>query len=144
MCSRYFDNCYRCKSSLWFGSNAGCNHHYKVARRFAARQKVNCYVHRPVAYMAANYCQMKQCTFWPASLSSLQGGKPLHCSNIHHWIVNTVQRSPFSKDIILTTGGWHFAIGKEEVMVTTPGDSTGFPGHLTCSALLFIMTHTTA
>ncbi|KAG7242314.1 hypothetical protein INR49_023990 [Caranx melampygus] len=66
--------------------------------------------------MAANYCQIKQCTFWPASLSSLQGGKPLHCSNIHHWMVNTVQRSPFLKDIILTTGGWHFSIWKEEVM----------------------------
>uniref|UniRef100_A0A8P4G9M5 Dynein axonemal intermediate chain 3 n=1 Tax=Dicentrarchus labrax TaxID=13489 RepID=A0A8P4G9M5_DICLA len=46
----------------------------------------------------------------------LQSAKPLHCFNIHHWLVNTVQRSPFYKDIILTTGGWNFAIWKEGVM----------------------------
>ncbi|XP_026201778.1 WD repeat-containing protein 63 isoform X2 [Anabas testudineus] len=46
----------------------------------------------------------------------MQSSKPLHCSNIHHWLVNTVQRSPFFKDIILTTGGWNFAIWKEGVM----------------------------
>uniref|UniRef100_A0A8P4GGW2 Dynein axonemal intermediate chain 3 n=1 Tax=Dicentrarchus labrax TaxID=13489 RepID=A0A8P4GGW2_DICLA len=45
-----------------------------------------------------------------------QCAKPLHCFNIHHWLVNTVQRSPFYKDIILTTGGWNFAIWKEGVM----------------------------
>uniref|UniRef100_A0A3B4UMA1 Dynein axonemal intermediate chain 3 n=2 Tax=Seriola dumerili TaxID=41447 RepID=A0A3B4UMA1_SERDU len=46
----------------------------------------------------------------------LNSAKPLHCFNVHHWLVNTVQRSPFFKDIILTTGGWHFAIWKEGVM----------------------------
>ncbi|XP_071342532.1 dynein axonemal intermediate chain 3 isoform X2 [Trachinotus anak] len=46
----------------------------------------------------------------------LHSAKPLHCFNIHHWLVNTVQRSPFFKDIILTTGGWCFAIWKEGVM----------------------------
>ncbi|KAK2835208.1 hypothetical protein Q5P01_015692 [Channa striata] len=46
----------------------------------------------------------------------LQSAKPLHCYNIHHWLVNTVQRSPFLKDIILTTGGWNFTIWKEGVM----------------------------
>ncbi|XP_034036690.1 WD repeat-containing protein 63 [Thalassophryne amazonica] len=42
--------------------------------------------------------------------------KPLQCSPIHHWLVNSVQRSPFFKDIILTAGGWNFAIWKEGVM----------------------------
>ncbi|XP_040896700.1 dynein intermediate chain 3, axonemal [Toxotes jaculatrix] len=46
----------------------------------------------------------------------LHSAKPLHCFSIHHWLVNTVQRSPFFKDIILTTGGWNFAIWKEGVM----------------------------
>ncbi|XP_029285354.1 LOW QUALITY PROTEIN: dynein axonemal intermediate chain 3 [Cottoperca gobio] len=46
----------------------------------------------------------------------LQSAKPLHCFSIHHWLVNTVQRSPFFKDIILTTGSWNFAIWKEGVM----------------------------
>ncbi|KAJ0065443.1 hypothetical protein NL108_010717, partial [Boleophthalmus pectinirostris] len=45
-----------------------------------------------------------------------QSGKPLHCLSIHHWLVNTVQRSPFFRDIILTIGGWNFAIWKEGVM----------------------------
>ncbi|XP_042368184.1 dynein axonemal intermediate chain 3 [Plectropomus leopardus] len=46
----------------------------------------------------------------------LHSAKPLHCFSIHHWLVNTVQRSPFFKDIILTTGNWNFAIWKEGVM----------------------------
>nr|XP_019954018.1 PREDICTED: WD repeat-containing protein 63 isoform X2 [Paralichthys olivaceus]XP_019954019.1 PREDICTED: WD repeat-containing protein 63 isoform X2 [Paralichthys olivaceus] len=46
----------------------------------------------------------------------LQSAKPLHCFSIHSWMVNTIQRSPFFKDIILTTGGWKFAIWKEGVM----------------------------
>ncbi|XP_031139846.1 WD repeat-containing protein 63 isoform X1 [Sander lucioperca] len=46
----------------------------------------------------------------------LQSAKPLHCFSIHHWLVNTVQRSPFFKDIILTAGSWNFAIWKEGVM----------------------------
>ncbi|XP_076581938.1 dynein axonemal intermediate chain 3 [Chaetodon auriga] len=46
----------------------------------------------------------------------LHSAKPLHCFSIHHWLVNTVQRSPFFRDIILTTGGWNFAIWKEGVM----------------------------
>ncbi|KAK5869587.1 hypothetical protein PBY51_024292 [Eleginops maclovinus] len=54
----------------------------------------------------------------------MQSAKPLHCFSIHHWLVNTVQRSPFYKDIILTTGSWNFAIWKEGVMegpiVTSP------------------------
>lgn len=53
-------------------------------------------------------------------LSSLSGAKPFHCFSIHHWLVNSVQRSPFLKDIILTTGDSNFAIWKEDVMVTTP------------------------
>ncbi|XP_049443884.1 dynein axonemal intermediate chain 3 [Epinephelus fuscoguttatus] len=46
----------------------------------------------------------------------LHSAKPLHCFSIHHWQVNTVQRSPFFKDIILTTGSWDFAIWKEGFM----------------------------
>uniref|UniRef100_A0A3B3ZN58 Uncharacterized protein n=1 Tax=Periophthalmus magnuspinnatus TaxID=409849 RepID=A0A3B3ZN58_9GOBI len=42
-----------------------------------------------------------------------QSAKPVHCLNVHHWLVNTVQRSPFFRDIILSTGGWNFAIWKE-------------------------------
>ncbi|CAG11556.1 unnamed protein product, partial [Tetraodon nigroviridis] len=45
-----------------------------------------------------------------------QGTKPLHCFQVHHWMVNTVQRSPFFKNIILTVGEWNFAIWREEVM----------------------------
>lgn len=46
------------------------------------------------------------------------GTKPLHCFSVHHWVVNTVQRSPFFKNIILSVGEWNFAIWREEVMVT--------------------------
>ncbi|KAM9848859.1 dynein axonemal intermediate chain 3 [Aulostomus maculatus] len=50
----------------------------------------------------------------------LHSAKPLHCFNIHHGLVNTVQRSPFFKDIILTgtspSGSCNFAIWKEGVM----------------------------
>ncbi|XP_015237343.1 PREDICTED: WD repeat-containing protein 63 [Cyprinodon variegatus] len=41
---------------------------------------------------------------------------PLLHFNTHHPFVNTMQRSPFFKDIILTTGGLNFAIWKEGVM----------------------------
>ncbi|KAE8294652.1 WD repeat-containing protein 63 [Larimichthys crocea] len=43
-------------------------------------------------------------------------GKPLHCYRVHDGMVNTVQRSPFFKDIILTMGSFNFAIWKEGVM----------------------------
>ncbi|KAI4828532.1 hypothetical protein KUCAC02_022614 [Chaenocephalus aceratus] len=43
-----------------------------------------------------------------------QSAKPLHCFRTHHWLVNTVQRSPFYKDIILTMGSWNFAIWRRE------------------------------
>ncbi|XP_021238425.1 WD repeat-containing protein 63 isoform X2 [Numida meleagris] len=36
---------------------------------------------------------------------------------IHKEAVNTVQRSPFFKDIILSVGGWNFAIWKEGVTI---------------------------
>ncbi|XP_041063784.1 dynein intermediate chain 3, axonemal [Carcharodon carcharias] len=39
--------------------------------------------------------------------------KPTHCYTVHDGPVNTVQRSPFFTDIILTVGGWTFAIWKE-------------------------------
>ncbi|KAM6938652.1 dynein axonemal intermediate chain 3-like [Lycodopsis pacificus] len=46
----------------------------------------------------------------------LHSAKPLHCFSIHHLLMNTVQLSPFFKDIVLTTGSWNFAIWKEGVM----------------------------
>ncbi|XP_047443492.1 dynein axonemal intermediate chain 3 [Mugil cephalus] len=46
----------------------------------------------------------------------LFSAKPLLCFNPHHWLVTTIKRSPFFKDIILTTGGWNFAIWKEGIM----------------------------
>lgn len=50
--------------------------------------------------------------------TSVAGAKPLHCFRVHHWMVNTVLRSPFFQNIILTVGEWNFAIWREEVMVT--------------------------
>uniref|UniRef100_A0A670IKF3 Dynein axonemal intermediate chain 3 n=1 Tax=Podarcis muralis TaxID=64176 RepID=A0A670IKF3_PODMU len=41
--------------------------------------------------------------------------KPSNTYIIHDGLVHTVQRSPFFKDIILTVGGWNFAIWKEGV-----------------------------
>ncbi|XP_078075353.1 dynein axonemal intermediate chain 3 [Mustelus asterias] len=41
--------------------------------------------------------------------------RPTHCYAVHDGPVNTVQRSPFFRDIILTIGGWTFAIWKEGV-----------------------------
>ncbi|KAM3838583.1 dynein axonemal intermediate chain 3 [Vipera latastei] len=41
--------------------------------------------------------------------------KPSNIHSIHDGLVHTVQRSPFFKDIILTIGGWNFAIWKEGV-----------------------------
>ncbi|XP_056132741.1 dynein axonemal intermediate chain 3 [Lampris incognitus] len=46
----------------------------------------------------------------------LYSAKPSHCFSIHSGVVTTVQRSPFFKDIILTVGGWTFAIWREGVM----------------------------
>ncbi|XP_030062184.1 dynein axonemal intermediate chain 3 [Microcaecilia unicolor] len=39
--------------------------------------------------------------------------KALYTYTVHDGIVHTVQRSPFFKDIVLTVGGWNFAIWKE-------------------------------
>lgn len=41
--------------------------------------------------------------------------KPSSVHSIHDGLVHTVQRSPFFKDIILSIGGWNFAIWKEGV-----------------------------
>ncbi|XP_031430157.1 dynein axonemal intermediate chain 3 isoform X2 [Clupea harengus] len=43
--------------------------------------------------------------------------KPSHRYILHDGLVNTVRCSPFFEDIILTVGGWTFAIWKEGVMV---------------------------
>lgn len=50
--------------------------------------------------------------------------KPIWCFSVHHWLVNTVQRSPFLKNAVLTTGDSNFAIWRESVLVTTPVSST--------------------
>lgn len=55
---------------------------------------------------------------WP--VASLPASKPLWCFSVHHWLVNTVQRSPFLKNTVLTTGDSNFAIWRESVLVTTP------------------------
>ncbi|XP_067845904.1 dynein axonemal intermediate chain 3 [Heptranchias perlo] len=39
--------------------------------------------------------------------------RPTNCYAVHDGPVNTVQRSPFFREIILTVGGWTFAIWKE-------------------------------
>ncbi|KAG8437221.1 hypothetical protein GDO86_008065 [Hymenochirus boettgeri] len=41
--------------------------------------------------------------------------KPLQVNVLHDSTVHTVQRSPFLKDIILTVGGWNFAIWREGI-----------------------------
>nr|XP_025038962.1 WD repeat-containing protein 63 isoform X3 [Pelodiscus sinensis] len=41
--------------------------------------------------------------------------KPINKHTIHDGIVHSIQRSPFFKDIILSVGGWNFAIWKEGV-----------------------------
>ncbi|XP_067892433.1 dynein axonemal intermediate chain 3 isoform X2 [Heterodontus francisci] len=41
--------------------------------------------------------------------------RPTHCYSAHDGPVNTVRRSPFFRDIVLTVGGWTFAIWKEGV-----------------------------
>ncbi|KAJ8408511.1 hypothetical protein AAFF_G00259250 [Aldrovandia affinis] len=46
----------------------------------------------------------------------LFSAKPSRCFFVHDGPVNTVRRSPFFKDIILTVGGWTLAIWKEGVM----------------------------
>ncbi|XP_064189536.1 dynein axonemal intermediate chain 3 [Anguilla rostrata] len=46
----------------------------------------------------------------------LFSAKPSRCFIVHDGPVNTVLRSPFFKDIILTVGGWTLAIWKEGVM----------------------------
>ncbi|XP_028667360.1 dynein axonemal intermediate chain 3 [Erpetoichthys calabaricus] len=46
----------------------------------------------------------------------LSSSKPSNCFVIHDGLLNTVQRSPFFKDIVLTVGGWTFAIWKEDIM----------------------------
>uniref|UniRef100_A0A4W3HMR7 Dynein axonemal intermediate chain 3 n=1 Tax=Callorhinchus milii TaxID=7868 RepID=A0A4W3HMR7_CALMI len=42
---------------------------------------------------------------------------PSHCFSVHDGPVEIVQRSPFFNDIILSVGGWTFAIWKEGVFI---------------------------
>ncbi|XP_066528907.1 dynein axonemal intermediate chain 3 isoform X2 [Hoplias malabaricus] len=39
--------------------------------------------------------------------------KPTNCFRVHDGQVNTLLRSPFFKDILLSVGGWNFAVWKE-------------------------------
>lgn len=57
---------------------------------------------------------------------SLPASKPLWCFSVHHWLVNTVQRSPFLKNTVLTTGDSNFAIWRESVLVTTRTNVVAF------------------
>ena len=43
--------------------------------------------------------------------------KPQFAKLYHDWRINTLQRSPFYKDLILTVGGWNFTLWKEGVEV---------------------------
>uniref|UniRef100_A0A8B9UDK1 Dynein axonemal intermediate chain 3 n=1 Tax=Anas zonorhyncha TaxID=75864 RepID=A0A8B9UDK1_9AVES len=56
---------------------------------------------------------------WKIKIDSNSGKpvskKPSHKYFIHDEAVNTVQISPFFKDIVLSVGGWNFAIWKEGV-----------------------------
>ncbi|XP_071799358.1 dynein axonemal intermediate chain 3-like isoform X2 [Asterias amurensis] len=45
----------------------------------------------------------------------LQPPKPQFAKLYHDWRINTLQRSPFYKDLILTVGGWNFTLWKEGV-----------------------------
>uniref|UniRef100_A0A8C4Z2H7 Dynein axonemal intermediate chain 3 n=1 Tax=Gadus morhua TaxID=8049 RepID=A0A8C4Z2H7_GADMO len=71
--------------------------------------------------------------------------KPLTYVIAHDGLINTVQRSPFFKDIILTVGGWTFALWKDGVMegalMQSPCSETKYTvGYwsLTRPAVLFI------
>lgn len=57
----------------------------------------------------------------------LAAPKPLWCFSVHHWLVNTVQRSPFLKDTVLTLGDSNFAIWRENVLVTARTLATAVP-----------------
>ncbi|XP_067157090.1 dynein axonemal intermediate chain 3 [Apteryx mantelli] len=60
--------------------------------------------------------------------------KPSQTHAIHDGIVHTVQRSPFFKDIILSVGGWNFAIWKE-------GVTSGPILQSSCSAVRYTVGH---
>ncbi|XP_072024061.1 dynein axonemal intermediate chain 3-like isoform X2 [Amphiura filiformis] len=48
-----------------------------------------------------------------ADSGKIQPPRPQFCKLLHHRSINTLQRSPFYKDIILVVGGWNFTIWKE-------------------------------
>ncbi|XP_078501688.1 dynein axonemal intermediate chain 3 [Lissotriton helveticus] len=57
---------------------------------------------------------------------------PSYAHKVHDGIVNTVLRSPFFKDIVLTVGGWNFAIWKEGVSTGPILRSCSSPKRCTC------------
>ncbi|CAJ1061090.1 dynein axonemal intermediate chain 3 isoform X1 [Xyrichtys novacula] len=59
-----------------------------------------------------------------------ESGHLHNAKSLHHGVVNTVQRSPFYKDTILTIEDWNFAIWKEGVtdgpIFTSPTSETAY------------------
>lgn len=66
------------------------------------------------------------CKSWVFHVSFLSGAKPSHRFLSHHTMINTVSRSPFFKDIILTVGSFSFAIWKEGVTVRSRHNHIGY------------------
>jgi len=58
--------------------------------------------------------------------------RPEFCTDAHDGSINTLQKSPFIKDIILTVGGWTFSIWKEGVTVGPLFESHSHECELTC------------
>lgn len=64
----------------------------------------------------------------------LYSAKPTHRFILHNTVVNTVSRSPFFNDIILTVGSWSFAIFKE-------GLTNGPILQSACSQIMYTVGH---
>ncbi|XP_038048584.1 dynein intermediate chain 3, axonemal-like isoform X2 [Patiria miniata] len=45
----------------------------------------------------------------------IQPPRPQFAKSYHDWGINTLQRSPFYKDLILAVGGWNFTLWKEGI-----------------------------
>lgn len=52
-------------------------------------------------------------------LTTLIAPRPDHYFTVHSGAITCLERSPFFKDIILSVGGWTFAIWKEAIKVCT-------------------------
>ena len=54
--------------------------------------------------------------------------KPSYYHTLHDGPVATLQRSPFLKEVVLTIGGWTWAIWKEGISVSAARHSVGVGG----------------